>query len=90
MFLELPGKVLRIFEAQLFGSFSDGGPADQERLGTLHDETTDVGSGRFTSQLTDEVAKVVGCNINDLRYHTRIILIIPNNLDIRRNRTVSK
>jgi len=25
-------------------------------------------------------------SINDLRYHTRIILIISNNLDIRRNR----
>ena len=29
-------------------------------------------------------------NINDLRYLTRNNLIIPNNLDIRRNRTVSK
>ena len=29
------------------------------------------------------------CNINDLRYLTRNNLIIPNNLDIRKNRTVS-
>ena len=29
-------------------------------------------------------------SINDLRYFTRNRLIIPNNLDIRRNRTVSK
>ena len=29
-------------------------------------------------------------SINDLRYFTRNSLIIPNNLDIRRNRTVSK
>jgi len=28
-------------------------------------------------------------SINGLRYHARISLIIPNNLDIRRNRTVS-
>ena len=28
-------------------------------------------------------------NINDLRYLTRNNLIIPNNLDIRRNSTVS-
>ena len=28
-------------------------------------------------------------NINDLRYLTRNNLIIPNNLDIRRNRTVA-
>ena len=28
-------------------------------------------------------------NINDLRYLTRNNLIIPNNLDIRKNRTVS-
>ena len=29
-------------------------------------------------------------NINDLRYLTRNNLIIPNNLDIRKNRTVAK
>ena len=29
-------------------------------------------------------------NINYLRYLTRNCLIIPNNLDIRKNRTVSK
>jgi len=29
-------------------------------------------------------------NINDLRYLTRNNLIIPNNLDIRRNSTVAK
>ena len=60
MLLELPGKVLRIFEAQLFCGFSDGGPANQERLGSLHDETADVGGGRVACQLTDKVAKVVG------------------------------
>ena len=35
MLPELSGEVLRIVEAQLLGGLSDGGPADQERLGTV-------------------------------------------------------
>lgn len=45
MVLELAGEVLRIVEAQLLGGLGDAGSAYQERLGTLHDETADVGSG---------------------------------------------
>ena len=46
MLLELAGEVLRIVEAQLLGGLGDGGPDNQERLGTLHDETADVGGGK--------------------------------------------
>ena len=45
MFLELAGEVLGIFKSETFRGLCDGGSADEELLGALHDETADVGGG---------------------------------------------
>ena len=58
--LELASEVLGIFKAEAFSGFGDGSTTEQERLGALHDEAADVGSGRFARQFTDEVAEIVG------------------------------
>jgi len=39
MFLELTSEVLRIFEPQLLRGLCDGGSADEQLRGTLHQET---------------------------------------------------
>ena len=60
MLLKLTGEVLRVLEAQARGDLADGGTADEQSLGSLHDEAAYVGGGRIACQHTDEVAKVVG------------------------------
>ena len=58
--LELAREVLGIFEAETFGGFGDGGALKQKRLRALHDEATDVGSGRLACQFADQVTEIVG------------------------------
>ena len=42
MLLELAGEVLGVVKAELLGGLCDGGSADEQLLGTLHQETSDV------------------------------------------------
>ena len=60
VFLKLAGEMLWIVETELFGGFSNGGPANKQLLGTLHQEATDVGGGGIARQFAYEVAEVVG------------------------------
>ena len=58
--LELAGEVLGILEAEALSGFGDGGTTEQERLGALHDEATDVGGGGLARQFADDVTEIVG------------------------------
>ena len=60
MLLELACEVLWIVESETFGSLRDSGSAHQELLGTLHDETADMGGGGVARQFTDQVTEIVG------------------------------
>ena len=60
VFFEQAGEVLWIVEAQTLGCLGDAGSAGKNLLGPLHQETANVGSGRFVGQLANEVAEVVG------------------------------